>query len=70
MKTYIKTVVLGEILTLALSLVIAGSSQKANSDLDNTYSMEISYDSLIKRLELDLLYDLSCETDNPQGLFC
>jgi hypothetical protein len=62
--------VLGEILTLALSLVIAGSSQKANSDLDNTYSMEISYDSLIKRLELNLLYDLSCETDNPQGLFC
>ncbi len=71
MKTYTKTIVLGETLTLALSLFFACSSQKANSDLDNTSSIEIGYDSLIKKLEMDLLDDPSaCQTDNPQGLCC
>ncbi len=70
MKTLTNNVVLGGILILALSLFISCSSQKANTDLDNTPSMGTNYDSLIKRLEKDLLYDLSCESDNDQGLCC
>lgn len=71
MKTHTKTVALGIILTLALSFFVSCSSQKANSDLDNTSSMEIGYDSLVNRLEMDLLDDpFACQTDNPQGLCC
>lgn len=62
MKTRTKIVVLGGVLTLALSLFISCPSQNQNSSLDNTPSKEDFYDSIMKEIDR--------RTYIPQGLCC